>query len=331
MGALLSRGFDPEKDIPNLTGKVIIVTGGNAGIGFATIKHLARHGAKVYMAARNEQKAKAAIERLHAEGLGPGNGEIHWLHLDLNDPRNVKQAAEEFMKKEIRLDVLINNAAMLLVPYTKSRDNLQDIVMVNYIGTCVFTRSLLPILKRTAKEPDSDVRIVCLNSARHYHCPSDVRFRHLDDLNRDFENTSFPKLLRYSYTKIMQLLFIRELQRRLDEQGVPILLIAVDPGEVNTEGVQAYAKSVGPILAPLYRMIANLTFISPIKGAYGPVFSAASPIPRAQPDAYRGAYLKPPGKLAKSNPVADREDLQKELWETTDGFLRSLGLELPEQ
>ncbi|KAI9059034.1 NAD-P-binding protein, partial [Trametes sanguinea] len=331
MGALLSRRFDPEKDIPGLTGKVVIVTGGNAGIGFATIQLLARHGAKVYMAARNEQKAKAAIERLRAQGIGPGNGEVLWLHLDLSDPRNVKNAAEEFMKREARLDVLINNAAMLLVPYTKSRDDLQDIVMVNYIGTCVFTRSLLPILKKTAQEPDSDVRVVCLNSARHYHCPGDVRFRNLDDLNRDFENTSFPQLLRYSYTKIMQLLFIRELQRRLDEQGIPILLIAVDPGEVNTEGVQAYANSVGPILAPLYRTIANLAFVTPTKGAHGPVFAAASPVPRAQRDAYRGAYLKPPGRLARSNPVAEREDLRRELWETTDGFLGSLGLELPER
>ncbi|KAI8984862.1 NAD-P-binding protein [Trametes punicea] len=331
MGALLSRGFDPERDIPNLTGKVVIVTGGNAGIGFATIQHLSRHGAKVFMAARNEWKAKAAIERLHAEGLGPGNGEIFWLQLELSDPRAVKEAAEEFMKRESRLDILINNAALLLVPYTKSRHDLQDIVMINYLGMCVFTRSLLPILQRTAYEPNSDVRVVCLNSARHYHCPSDVRFRDLDDLNRDFEDTSFPQLLRYSYTKNMQLLFIRELQRRLDAEGIPILLIAVDPGEVNTEGVQAYANSVGPLLSPMYRLIANLTFATPTKGAYGPVFAAASPVPRAELEAYRGAYLKPPGRLAKSSPVADREDLAKELWDTTDRFLESLGLELPQK
>ncbi|KAI0333456.1 NAD-P-binding protein [Cubamyces sp. BRFM 1775] len=331
MGAFFSKGFKPETDVPDLTGKVILVTGGNAGIGFATIQHLARRGAKVYMAARNEQKAKAAIERLQAEGLSPGNGEVHWLKLDLSDPREVKRAAEEFMQKEDRLDVLINNAAMLLVPYLKSHDDLQDIVMVNYIGACTFTRALLPLLKKTAQEPNSDVRVVCLNSARHYHCPSDVRFRNLDDLNRDFEDTSFPQLLRYSYTKIMQLLFIRELQHRLDEQGVPILLIAVDPGEVNTEGVQAYAHSVGPLLSPLYRLIANLTFTSPTKGAYGPVFAAASPVPRAQADAYRGAYLKPAARLVRANRVVEREDLRRELWETTDGFLKGLGIELPEQ
>ncbi|KAI0368449.1 NAD-P-binding protein [Pilatotrama ljubarskyi] len=329
MGALFSRGFNPETDIPDLSGKVILVTGGNAGIGFAIIRHLLRRGAKVYMAARSEQKAKAAIERLQADASASGSGEVHWLKLDLSDPRDVKQAAEEFMRKEKRLDVLVNNAALLLVPSAKSKDGIQDIVMVNYIGACVLTRALLPMLKQTAGEPSSDVRVVFLNSARHYHCSSDVRFRNLEDLNRDFEDTSFPQLLRYSHTKIMQLLFVRELQRRLDREGVPILLIAVDPGEVNTEGVQAYANSVGPILSPIYRLIANLTFTTPAKGAYGPVFAAASPIPRAKRDAYRGSYLKPPGTLVKANPIADREDLQKELWDTTDTFLKSIGLELP--
>ena len=78
----------------------------SAGIGYSTVKHIARHGAKVYMAARNQSKAEAAIAQLKAEGLGPGNGEVVWLELDLKDPRNAKKAAEEFMKREKRLDVL---------------------------------------------------------------------------------------------------------------------------------------------------------------------------------------------------------------------------------
>jgi NAD(P)-dependent dehydrogenase (short-subunit alcohol dehydrogenase family) len=70
------------------------------------VKHLARHGAKVYMAARNQSKAEAAIAQLKAEGLGPGNGEVIWLELDLTDPQNAKKAAEEFIEREKRLDVL---------------------------------------------------------------------------------------------------------------------------------------------------------------------------------------------------------------------------------
>lgn len=78
----------------------------SAGIGYATVKHLARKGAKVYMAARNKTKAGEAIAKLKQEGLGPGNGEVIWLELDLIDPRNAKKAAQEFMSKEERLDVL---------------------------------------------------------------------------------------------------------------------------------------------------------------------------------------------------------------------------------
>lgn len=112
MGIFASKNFNPDRDIPDLTGKTILVTGGNAGIGYATVKHLARKGAKVYMAARNKARAEAAIAKLKSEGLGPGNGEVIWLELDLGDPRNPKKAAQEFMDKEDRLDVLIHNAAV---------------------------------------------------------------------------------------------------------------------------------------------------------------------------------------------------------------------------
>lgn len=78
----------------------------SSGIGFATVQVLARHGAKVYIGARSEAKAKAAIERLHAEGLQPGNGSVDWFELDLSDPRTAKKSAHSFLEKETRLDVL---------------------------------------------------------------------------------------------------------------------------------------------------------------------------------------------------------------------------------
>ena len=115
--------MSPAFDIVDLKGKVVIVTGGksvsaegplsviltvtsSSSIGYGTVRHLARAAARVYMAARNENRAAEAIERLKTESLEPGNGEVLWLKLDLSDPRLARQSAEEFMRKEKRLDVL---------------------------------------------------------------------------------------------------------------------------------------------------------------------------------------------------------------------------------
>ncbi|RPD55082.1 NAD-P-binding protein [Lentinus tigrinus ALCF2SS1-7] len=329
MGSFLSRSFNPETDVPELTGKVVLVSGGNSGVGFAVIQQLVRHGAKVYMGARNERRAKAAIERLHAEGLGPGNGQVLWLKLDLSDPREAVKAAQKLMQEEERLDVLVNNAAVLLVPFAKDRDGIQNIVMVNYIGTCVLTRALLPLLKRTAEQPNSDVRIVTVNTVSHNACPSNVRFRNLDNLNKDFEDTFFPQYNRYAFSKTMQLMFIKDLQQRLDEAGIPILCIALDPGEVRTEGVRAYTDSVGPIVGPIYRLIALLTFVTPAQGARSTLFAAGSPIPRAEPNEYRGQYLTSSCKVANPSKLVQNAELRRELWGTTEKFLHDIGLDLP--
>lgn len=93
----------------------------SSGVGCAAIQHLARKGAKVYMGARNEEKAKAAIEKIRKAGLEPGNGEVVWLPLDYSDPRDAKKAAEGFLEKEERLDILgelaiVSYATIVLIP-----------------------------------------------------------------------------------------------------------------------------------------------------------------------------------------------------------------------
>ena len=95
------------KDMPDLTGKVVCVTGGNTGIGYETCKALLEHNAKVYLAARNEQKATTAIEKLKE---ATGKNDVHWLKLDLSDLTSCAAAARELASKETKLDILINNA-----------------------------------------------------------------------------------------------------------------------------------------------------------------------------------------------------------------------------
>ncbi|KDQ54348.1 hypothetical protein JAAARDRAFT_182313 [Jaapia argillacea MUCL 33604] len=300
---MISTG--PLKDLPDLKGKVIIVTGGNAGIGFATVQHLARLGAKVYLAARNEGRATAAISRLQAEGLGPGNGEVLWLKLDLSDPRVAKQSAEDFMKSESRLDVLGES------PRLRTH---------SHIGPFIFTQTLLPLLIQTASQPGADVRIVNLTSGGHVMIKGDTHFLTLDDMNKDFEDTFFPRMSRYAYSKLANVLFTRELQKHVDAAGAPIIVTSVHPGFVGSETHVNFWKS--------YHMgwFPRLVCTPPSEGAYNSVFAAVSPVVRSKPAEFRGAYLMPVGKISKPSKLAQSDELAKELWDTTERVLKDLGV-----
>ncbi|CAL1709029.1 unnamed protein product [Somion occarium] len=304
MGGLFSKGFDPTKDISDLSGKVIIVTGGNA-------------------AARSEEKAKAAIERLKKEGLAPENGEVIWLELDLSDPKKAKKSAEHFLNKEKRLDVLINNAAMLLTPYAKSLYDIQDVMVVNHLSPFVFTITLLPLLKETAKLPGTDVRIVNVSSDAIKMLKS-VHFANKEDFNDEHAKALIPAMARYGRSKLANVLFTKELQRRLDEEGVPIIVLSLHPGGVDTDGNQAFIKRSSALLRPLFKAVTALFFVAPSKGATSSAFAAAAPVVRAEPEKYKGVYLTEKATINSGTPDANNTELAKELWETTESLLKEI-------
>ncbi|KAJ3475072.1 hypothetical protein NLI96_g12075 [Meripilus lineatus] len=319
MGALLSQSFNPETDVGDLKGKVILVTGGNSGIGFATIQHLARLGAKVYMGARNKDKALEAIQRLKHEGLGPGYGEVVWLDVNLSDPRRAKKAAEDFMVRETKLDVLVNNAAVS--KYSGTLHNHKRC----YLCPCVFTRTLLPLLKKTAEKPGSDVRIVTVSSNAMILCHG-LRFRSKDDFNDRHSDSWWPAASRYVRTKLANALFATELQRRLDREGIPIIILSLHPGCVNTEGYQAYAQQKRGVIGFIWSWFGNLFLLSPSDGALNSVFAAVAPEIRANPQTYKGGHLRSVGVVGAPNKEALDEDLAHELWDTTDTILNKLGV-----
>ncbi|KAF9223134.1 NAD(P)-binding protein [Gyrodon lividus] len=322
MGLLFSKSFNPITDMPDLSGKVIIVTGGNTGIGYATVKHLARLGAKVYMAARNKSKAEEAIAKLKQEGLAPGNGQVVWLELDLSDPRNVKNTVQEFLGKESRLDVLIHNAAILVEGYKISPDGVQEIMIVNAISPFVLTRELLPVLKQTAAEPNADVRIVVVSSAGHELVPGEPRFRNFDDINNEYKNALVPSFARYCYTKLANILYASELQRRLDAEGSPITVISLHPGSVNTFSRKPQLKK----FSWLVDILVYPFFVHPDVGGYTSVIAAASPEVAQNRDMYKGAYLVPIGKIKNPTDTARDEGIAKELWELMEGFVADRGI-----
>ncbi|KAF4615754.1 hypothetical protein D9613_012425 [Agrocybe pediades] len=302
------------------------------GLGYHTVYFLACKGAKVYMGARSEQKALDAIHQLEADGVPKGS--VEWLDLDLSDPRVAKKAAERFLEKEKRLDILVNNAGISSGPFTKDKDGLLNATVVNHISPFAFTKALLPLLQATSKEQGSDVRIINLTSAAH----SEVSVSSLSDkesVNKDY-GTSYSGLLKtYGHTKLLNILYIKEFQRQLDsgaQPGTPnnIICISVNPGMVQTHGSYTFLSQI-PVFGWVLQLISPLMFTSPRKGALNSAWAAASPEVRLGSwkeggEKYKGVYVLPVGVLDAPSESATSERLARELWDTTEGILKELGI-----
>lgn len=297
----------------DLHGKVVVITGGNSGIGFATVQFLARKGAKVYMACRREEAYKDAVRQLENAGLGDGT--VRWLHLDLSDPRHASSAAEELLKKEDRLDVLINNAARGAGPWTITKDGIRESMNTNYFSHFLFTEMLLPLMIKTSEEEGSDVRIVNLTSGIHASIAPET-FKDKESWNIDYGNTTIGGVKFYALSKLANILHIKHLQDRLDSQQADITCISVNPAATATDNLSRWINSMPYLLGIVMRMI-SFFFASPREGAMNSAYAAASPEVKARVNEFKGAYLDPVGRITTPSSCARDERLARELYETS--------------
>ncbi|KAF8156425.1 NAD(P)-binding protein [Pholiota molesta] len=312
-----------EDDLADLHGRVVIITGGNSGVGYGTVQWLARKGAKVYIAGRNEERVSAAIKQLESEGIEDGS--LHFLKTDLADPRLAKQAGEEFLQKETRLDILVNNAAIGATgPYDVNKDGLKDIMATNHIGHFVLTETLLPLLKTTAQLEGSDVRIVNISSVAHTRVTPES-FVGKETLNKDYGNSINGYLDTYGLSKLANILHIKTLQKHLDAENVPITCLAVHPGAVISAGFITFLNSV-PYIGRFAAFIGPWVFTHASKGSRTSAFAAAGKKVQEERATYKGAYLVPVAKLAEPSSSAKDERLARELDETTREVLKELGV-----
>jgi len=169
-----SQIFPPKptwsvEEVPDQTGKTVIITGGNNGIGKETAKVLLSKGAKVYIASRSEERSQQAIEELKRE---TGKESVFFLKLDLADLVSVKAAAEEFIAKESQLHTLYNNGGVYAVIDKLTSQGFDMQFGTNVLGHFYFTKLLLPVLTATAKDaPAGSVRVVNVASLGHYMTP----------------------------------------------------------------------------------------------------------------------------------------------------------------
>lgn len=172
-----------EKDVPDLSGYVAIVTGGNSGIGYETAKQLALNNARVFIASRSQQRVDQAIQRMRSETAL--NLDLRFLQLDLNDLRSVSAAAHAFCRQESRLDLLINNAGVMNVPMKYTGDGYETQWQVNYLAPFAFVSKLLPIKVQTASQSRSvdRVRVINIASDLALNMPSGPKTINFEDVN----------------------------------------------------------------------------------------------------------------------------------------------------
>lgn len=210
-----------KEDMPDLTGKIAIVTGGNTGIGYETVKALYEKGANVTLTARDEKKAKDAIEKIKSETKAAGNLEIGILNLA--NFAQIKTFANEFKDKHNQLDILINNAGVMIPPASKTDDGFELQFGVNFLGHFALTGHLFPLLKRSP-----NARIVTLSSGAAT----------LTD-GIDFENLKLEKPYNewrsYAVSKLADILFTYELDRKIKAADLNILSLAAHPGVTRTD------------------------------------------------------------------------------------------------
>lgn len=284
-----------EASVPDQSGRTILITGANTGIGYEAARVLAGRGGRVLLGCRSAEKASAARSQIRA--LHP-KAELELLPLDLGCLQSVRDAAAAVAQEE-RLDLLINNAGIMIPPREETADGFESQFGVNHLGHFALTGLLLPKLRATPRS-----RIVTVSSTAHKAGKIDFEDVHA--------TSGYSRQGRYSMSKLANLLFTHELQRRLDVAGDETLAVACHPGMSDTELSRYFPGWVMPF-APLLRLLAQ----PPAMGAL-PTLRAATDPAVAGGEYYgpsqRFELVGPPVRV-KPNAASRDSEVARRLWD----------------
>lgn len=240
-------------DIPEQDGKICIVTGANTGIGYETARALALKGAHVILACRNQEKGASAVERIALESP---KGHVKLAILDLADLDSVRTFSDRFARSNGQLDLLINNAGVMMCPECRTKQGFELQFGVNHLGHFALTALLLPSLRATAK-----ARVVTVSSGAHRS--GKVVF---EDLH--FNTRGYDAKAAYAQSKLANLLFTFELQRRSEFAGIDTTAVAAHPGWTKTDLHRHIWY--GRILTPIFGMSTDLGALPTLRAATAP-------------------------------------------------------------
>ncbi|SKA80141.1 NAD(P)-dependent dehydrogenase, short-chain alcohol dehydrogenase family [Agreia bicolorata] len=241
-----------ERDIPSQKGRVAVVTGANTGLGFETARALAEHGATVVLAVRDVAKGKQAASRL--------TGDVSVQELDLTSLNSIRAAADNLHNTLPGIDLLINNAGVMFTPRQTTRDGFELQFGTNHLGHFAFTGLVLDMLL-----PLANSRVVTVSSVGH-RLRADI---HFDDLQ---SQQSYSRVAAYGQSKLANLMFTYELQRRLARHSTTIA-VAAHPGFANTDLVRnspGMLRAINPIISPLLSQKPEMGALPSLRAATDP-------------------------------------------------------------
>ena len=290
----MTNGFTAA-DVPDQSGRTFLVTGANTGLGFEAAKVLAERGARVLLGCRSGEKAQRAMAEIRADFP---DADLEFIALDQADLASVRRAAEQ-VQDEDRLDVLVNNAGIMMPPKEMTVDGFESQFGVNHLGTFALTSLLLPKLAES-----EDARVVVTSSIAHRGAK--ISF---DDIDAD---RTYRAQDRYGQSKLANLLFMFELDRRLRGAESSTIAVGCHPGIADTE-LARHLPGVVRFAVPLFRPFFNTA----AAGAWSTLMAATGP------NVDGGDYLGPtkrnetagPAGAAHASSVARDAALASELWE----------------
>jgi NAD(P)-dependent dehydrogenase (short-subunit alcohol dehydrogenase family) len=282
-------------DIPDQTGRVAVITGANTGLGYETAAALADHGAHVVLAVRNLDKGKDAAARIATRSPGAS---VALQELDLTALESIRAAAEQLRSDHDRIDLLINNAGVMMTPKSSTKDGFELQFGTNHLGHFAFTGLLLGRLL-----PVTGSRVVTVSSIGHRI--GRIRF---DDLRSD---RSYSRMGAYGQSKLANLLFTYELQLRLT--GTNTIAVAAHPGSSTSELTRNVPRLVQIALKPLELQGSDMGALPTLRAA-------------TDPTVLGGQYYGPDGiaemrgypKVVASSEKSHDVDVQKRLWAVSE-------------
>ncbi|XP_043698914.1 short-chain dehydrogenase TIC 32, chloroplastic-like isoform X2 [Telopea speciosissima] len=303
LGSKGPSGFSPSSTAEKVTqgidgtGLAAIVTGASSGIGAETARVLALRGVHVVMGVRNMADGRNVKEAIMKE---VPTAKVDVMELDLSSMASVRKFASDFHSSGLPLNILINNAGVVVTPFTLSQDNIELHFATNHIGHFLLTNLLLETMKSTAHESKNEGRIVCVSSYGHRSTyPEGIRFDGIND------KSGYETWRAYGQSKLANILHANELNQHLKEEGVDITVNSLHPGAIMTNILRDNS-----LLNGIVRSLAKYLLKNVQQGAATTCYVAMHP----QVKGVGGEYFAD-SNLAKSTSQAKDMELAKKLWE----------------